>query len=204
MSAEAAGRVTVCGSGCDYAFIAAALPNVSAGGTIEVLDVAHTEAGIVVDKDVIIAGLGASDTIVQAHATRGEAAARVFEIAAGTEVMLRDLKVRHGYVSGTTSKGGGILNHGTLILERVAIEANDAVGATGYVGGTARGGGVYSDGELQIVDSTISTNSAQGGAGYSRGGDGEGAGVFAAGEIARFKNVTISGNDARRGPDSGG
>jgi hypothetical protein len=204
MTAEAAGHVTVCGSGCDYASIAVALLNVSAGGTIEVLDAAHTEAGIVVDKDVTIAGLGASDTTVQAHATRGAATQRVFRISAGAEVTIQDLMIRHGNVSGGSPQGGGILNHGTLTLERVAVTANDAVGMSGTFGGTARGGGVYSDGDLSVLDSTISLNSAQGGAGDAVGGDGEGGGLYAGGDSARLVNVTVSGNDVRKGDACGG
>ena len=204
MAAEAAGHVTVCGSGCNYASISAALPNVSAGGTIEVLDAEHTEAGILVDKDVTIAGLGASDTIVQAHTSRGGATQRVFEISAGAEVTIRDLTIRHGNVAGSSPKGGGILNHGTLTLARVAVTANDAVGVSGTFGGTAHGGGVYSDGDLSVLDSTISLNSAEGGAGDAVGGDGEGGGLYAAGGSARLVNVTVSGNEVRKGYACGG
>jgi len=204
VTSVAAGRVTVCGGGCDYGSIEAAVAGISTGGMIDILDAEHTESGILVDKDVTIAGLGASDTIVQAHATRGAAAQRVFEIAAGAEVTIRDVTVRHGNVSGGSPQGGGILSRGTLTLERVAVRANDAAGVSGTFGGTARGGGVYSDGDLLVVDSTINANSAEGGAGDSVGGDGEGGGLFAGGGSARLLNVTISGNGVRKGNACGG
>jgi len=203
-TSAANGSVTVCaGGGCDYESIAAAVAGVGEGGTIDVLDAEHTESGIVVDKDVTIAGLGASDTIVQAHSLPGEAGARVFEIADGVEVTIRDLTVRHGRVLGSSAHGGGILNHGALTLRRVALTVNEAVGEYGYYGGNARGGGLYSDGSLLIVDSTVASNLVQGGEGYATGGAGEGGGLFATEGTGRLVNVTVSGNGASRGDACG-
>ena len=200
----ASGPVTVCtGSGCDYESIAAAVAGVGVGGRIDVLDAVHTESDIVVDKDVTIAGLGASDTIVQAHSLPGDAAGRVFEVADGVELTICDLTVRHGRVAGSSAHGGGILNHGVLTLRRVALMANEAVGEYAYSGGTARGGGLYSDGSLLIVDSTVSTNLAEGGEGYSKGGAGEGGGLFAKEGTIRLVNVTVSGNVASGGDACG-
>lgn len=203
-TSAASGPVTVCrGGGCDYGSIAAAVAGVGEGGTIDVLDAEHTESGIVIDKDVTIAGLGASDTIVQAHSLPGEAAGRVFEVADGVEATIRDLMVRHGRVSASPAHGGGVLNHGALTLRRVLLTANEAVGEYGYYGGPARGGGLYSDGSLLIVDSTVSTNLVQGGEGYATGGAGEGGGLFANEGSARLVNVTVSGNGASRGDACG-
>ena len=209
LTSAAAGRVTVCGSGCDRDSIAVALTEVSAGGTIEVLDAEHTEGGILVDKDVTIAGLGASESIVQAHATHGEAATRVFEIAPEAEVTIQDLTVRHGNVSGVSPRGGGILNHGMLTLERVAVVSNQVVGADGDPGETAQGGGVYSDGDLTVIGSTLSSNTARGGDGPSHnddGGDGQGGALFIGGGSTGLVDVTISANSAHggAGDDTGG
>lgn len=60
---------TVCAAGCDSTTIQAAIDNAGTtnGAIIEITDPIHTEAGIVVNKDVTIRGLGSDDTIVQAH-----------------------------------------------------------------------------------------------------------------------------------------
>ena len=74
---------TVCASGCDFSTIQAAIddPSTEAGAIIEITDPIHTEAGIVVNKSVAIRGLGADDTIVQAHdETPDEAPDRVFSL----------------------------------------------------------------------------------------------------------------------------
>ena len=53
--------VTVCADGCDFTTIRAALDVASTipGSVIGVRDTVHTEAGIVVDKNVTIQGQGA-------------------------------------------------------------------------------------------------------------------------------------------------
>ena len=57
--------VTVCATGCDFAAIQAAIDAdaTSAGDVIYVADSVHTEAGVIVSKDVTIRGQGAPGTI---------------------------------------------------------------------------------------------------------------------------------------------
>ena len=57
--------VTVCATGCDFATIQAAIVSgaTSPGDVIHVADGLHTEAGVIVSKDVTIRGQGAPGTI---------------------------------------------------------------------------------------------------------------------------------------------
>ncbi|MFC2055903.1 hypothetical protein ACFLV7_16650 [Chloroflexota bacterium] len=89
---------TVCASDCDFKTIQAALddPGTESGAVIEVGDPVHTEAGIVVAKDVTIRGLGAGETIVQAHETLDEAPERVFFIEEGVSAVIEKITIRHG------------------------------------------------------------------------------------------------------------
>jgi hypothetical protein len=198
-----AATITVCESGCDYATIQAAIdsPFTHAGDIISVQDQVHTEAGVVVDKSVSIVGAHPSGTTVQAHAEEDAAGDRVFTIEAGADVTIQELTIRHGRVRGTVAQGGGILNDGTLTLERSTVTANRAVGLNASPKGhTGSGGGIYNSGSLTVVMSTVSHNVAQGGNGSASaadGGDAEGGGI-ANGEAGTLIviNSTISGNNA--------
>lgn len=102
---------------------------------------------------------------------------RVFEVNVGASLRLDGLTVTNGTTAGY---GGGINNHGTLILERVAIDGNQA---------TSGSGGINSDNDsvLYITDSTISNNLS----GVNAGG----IQVFYANDV-KITNSTISGNIA--------
>jgi hypothetical protein len=199
-----ADTATVCADGCAHTTIAAAVQAADSGGTIAILDAVHTESGIVVDKDLTIAGGHAAGTIVQAHASKGQAADRVFRIVSGAQVVIRDMTIWHGKVTGSPARGGGISNQGTLILEQVTVEANQAVGDPG---GGAEGGGIYNEGVLEIADCTINDNTARGGDGASvgddDGGDGYGGGLFGAAGSMTMVNSTVSANRALGGAGFG-
>jgi hypothetical protein len=210
---------TVCASGCDFGTIQAALDDdrVTAGDTILVTDAIHTEAGITVHKQVTIQGQGADQTTVQAHATMEEAPDRVFLIAAGATVTIRDLTIRHGnaHLDEVDWRcGGGIANKGTLTVENCVIHDNtgnngggiwsyngqltvincsihhntaDRVAPDGYDDGF--GGGIELEGEdtMTLVSSTIRDNEAK-----SQGG-----GIYEAyGSTAELTNCTLSGNES--------
>jgi hypothetical protein len=145
---------TVCASGCDFTTIQAAIDDASteAGAIIEVTDPVHTEAGIVVNKDVTIRGLGADSTIVQARETPGRGPDRVFFIEEGATVILKGLTIRRGKPAIRDEHGGGIMNDGTLTLKNCVVTDNVADG----------GGGIWNRGVLTIINSTISNNTAEG------------------------------------------
>jgi hypothetical protein len=94
------------GSG-DYLTIAAAVVAASAGDTIRIIKSPHTEGGILLAKDLIIEGLGAANTIVQANANRLTATTNIFTMTTSTNsVTFRDLTLRHGY--SMADSGGAI------------------------------------------------------------------------------------------------
>jgi hypothetical protein len=141
---------TVCAAGCDFTTIQAAIDGTAEDAIIEITDSAHTEAGIVVNKNVTIRGLGAHDTIVQAHETLEEAPERVFLIEEGAIVTFEKMTIRHGKPSIPDDCGGGILNWGTLTLKHCVVTDNVANG----------GGGICDSGTLTLINSTVSNNTA--------------------------------------------
>jgi parallel beta-helix repeat protein len=204
----------VCASGCDFTTIQAAIDDASteAGAIIEITDPIHTEAGIVVNKDVTIRGLGADATIVQAHETLDEAPERVFLVEEGATVTFEKMTVRHGKPSIQDDCGGGAMNYGTLTLKNCIVTNNTANGgaALTVIDSTVSnnvahekaprglecgcGGGIKSGGgELILINSTISNNqTGNGNLGRNRGG---GVHIGCA-CTAVFTNSTISGNRA--------
>ena len=205
-----ADTVTVCAGGeCDYMTVQAAIDaeSTDAGDVISILDSVHTEAGIRVDKSVVIIGAGASKTLVQAGGGPNVAVNRVFTVGSGASVTIRDMTIRYGKVVSHPGRGGGILNNGTLTLERSTVTQNRAIGADGSPGGTGSGGGIYNNGSMIILASTIRDNTAGGGDGSSGdadGGDAHGGGIASSenGSLV-ILNSTISGNTALHGAGYG-
>lgn len=147
--------VTVCASGCDYQRIQEAIDaeTTPVGSVIRVIDPVHTEAGIMVNKDVTLLGMGANNTIIQAHADPGEGTDRVFMIPSGANAEFKGITIRHGNPKTKPLTGGGILNLGSLTLEDVIVTENYG----------SAGGGIYNEGTLTLKDSTITNNGSVGG-----------------------------------------
>jgi predicted outer membrane repeat protein len=179
---------TVCAAGCDFTTIQAAIddPGTTDGAIIEITDPVHTEAGIIVNKDVTIRGLGADDTIVQAHDTPDEAPDRVFLVEEGTDVTLDGMTIQHGKPSLQDEHGGGIYNYGTLTLENCVVTDNIAIG----------GGGICNDGELMLINSTVSNNTAVDTASPGVFACGGGGGIRSGKGTLTLVNTTVSGNQA--------
>jgi hypothetical protein len=178
---------TVCAAGCDFTTIQAAIDAADAtnGAIIEVTDPIHTEAGIAVNKDVTIRGLGADNTIVQAHETPDEAPERVFLVEEGATVIFERMTIRHGSPSLQDEGGGGVMNYGTLTLKNCVVGDNIA----------NDGAGIYNNGTLTLVNSTVRDNFADGIAppGYECG---SGGGIKSAKGTLMLINSTVSGNEA--------
>jgi hypothetical protein len=176
----------VCKSGCDFASLqdAADAATPDHGTIIEVQDGTHTEAGITISKDVIIRGLGAQQTTVQAHATVGEATDRVFLVEEGASAVLQHLTIRHG-AAPKGEHGGGILNHGTLTVLACVVTHNSASG----------GAGINSDGTLNVISSTICHNTADD-AGPPGHECGSGGGLLSTSGTLTVVNSTIHDNQA--------
>jgi subtilisin len=111
---------------------------------------------------------------------------RIFTIATGVEAEISGLTVTNGVAASSPAFGGGVLNRGQLLLERVAVSSNSAA---------LSGGGVFNfDGAtLTLKASRISQNSTQG---Y---GGGLGDVHPSVGGPATVLDSTISGNTATLG-----
>lgn len=138
-----------------------------------------TTNGYSLSKNLTIQGQGADSTIIQSATASTTADRKVLTINSGYSVTLRDLSIRNGRVTSSTS-GGGVNNAGTTTIERVYIYDN-------YTGGT--GGGIANTGFLYVKDSTISNNYAT-----SQGGGINNAYILAANNVSVIINSTISHN----------
>lgn len=147
ISGSYAGTHTVCSSGCDFVTIQAAIDAAGTGDLIQISESFHTELGIVIDKDLEIAGIGVPTPVVQAALFPGTASARVFQVLVNVDAVIRDLEIRHG----VDDQGGAIFNEGSLEVLRVNLHNNEA---------TAQGGAISSTGPLLVNDSLLSTNQA--------------------------------------------
>jgi predicted outer membrane repeat protein len=99
----------------------------------------------------------------------GNNASRVLLVDSGVQATLDHLTVTHGRIMGDGSsvKGGGISNSGTLAVENSTIASNMT---RGLIGGGGSGGGIYNTGSLTVTDSSLSANVSMFGGGiYSAG-----------------------------------
>jgi predicted outer membrane repeat protein len=176
---------TVCAVGCGFRTIQAAVdaPGTSEGSIIEIRDPIHNEAGIVINKDLTIRGLGVEETIIQAGESYEGAPDRVFYIDQNTTVTLEAMTIQHGNPAVQEEKGGGIRNFGSLTIRNCVIRDNAANG----------GGGISNSGNLTIVDSTIEGNTADG-SGALGLECGNGGGIQCGSGVLLLLNSTVSGN----------
>ena len=177
---------------CNFTTVQAAINGVGDAGRviIEITDPIHSEAGIIITKDLTIRGLGADATVLQGHEQAGLATNRIFLIEEGTIVSLENMTIRHGSIE--YEEGGGIANHGTLTVKNCIIAENRAGNA----------GGVFNTGELTIIHSTIRDNLTEDDWIPDMLACGSGGGIRCARGRMTILNSTISGNQA--GTDSTG
>ena len=185
--AASSDTMTVCAAGCDFTTVQEAIdaPATTTGDVIDITDAVHTEAGILVNKGVIIQGQGAENTIVQAHADVDEATKHIFFIVKGTVATIRRMTIRHGNPSSEPRSGGGIRNEGELTVEESVISHNRG----------SAGGGLFNDGKLTLVNCTVSSNTATGGDSYLECNTGGGIKNMVG--VTTLINSTVSDNTAR-------
>lgn len=118
------------------------------GGTLTL-----TSGQLSIDRSVTIDASAVPGLVVS-----GNGAFRVFQIAVGRTVAMNDLVIADGRGS---PQGGGVLNSGTLSLERVVVRDN-VQPAPGPASFDLGGGGIYNgDGAtLDLIDSTVSDNTS--------------------------------------------
>ncbi len=119
-----------------------------AGGTIGL-----TSGQLAVGRSVTIDASATPGLVVS-----GSNTSRVFQVAATATVAMNDLVVADGAAA---PQGGGILNLGTLSLDRVVVRDNtqNAAGPANFEFG---GGGIYNGGgaTLNLTDSTVADNTS--------------------------------------------
>ena len=135
-----------------------ALAEIRSGGTISFdpglagATIGLTSGQLLADRNLVIDASAAPGIVLS-----GSGASRVLQVAADTMVSMNDLVVTGGAGVG---RGGGILNLGTLYLERVGVQNN--VETSGGVPSFDLGGGGIYNGEgatLNLTDSTVADNS---------------------------------------------
>ena len=201
--------VTVCSTiFCTFNNIQTAIDVSAAGTHIFLLDAVHTEAGIVVDKDVTIEGFGHTQTTVQAASSLGNATDRVFKVNSDTVATIRNMTIQFGQAPHATfftfngDHGGGIRNDGHLTLDSVRIAENSAgdgwpcstSGCTGGSGGS--GGAIYnaSIATLILINSSLTGNQTGDGGDCTAepfckaGQGGHGGAIYNAGQLQIVKS----------------
>jgi hypothetical protein len=197
-SGAAAAPLEVCGSGCAYSTITAALADARDDDTIVVSD--GTFAGALsIDEDVVIAGAGSDKTIIELGAG---GSGSVVTVSANTDVTISGVTI----TGGSAALGAGIHSDGNLTLKGVAVVENNASdfgSAAGIFNGAAGvltlfdtrvahnmavdgvGGGIYNSGSAVVKGSLIEEN----GAGFV------GAGVYnEVGATMDIVNTVVSHN----------
>jgi hypothetical protein len=123
-----------------------------------------------ISSDVQILGPDANNLTVS-----GNDANTVFVVKPGVTATVAGLTI----ADGSSSKGGGILNEGTLTVTNCTVAGNSASGGTG--------GGIENDGTLTVTDSALSGNAAA-----------DGGGIVNDGTLT-ITDSTFSGNSAANG-----
>ncbi|MEO0807418.1 MAG: bluetail domain-containing putative surface protein [Cyanobacteria bacterium J06643_4] len=171
----------------DFLLISDAIAAATDGDTIIVTggaDNIHTEANIIIDKNLTIQG---DDEIT----IDGAQAGRVFETGniATLDVSISDVTITGGLATGSDSDDdGGAIWHrgGTLSITNSVITGNEA---------SDDGGGIRNDGTLTITGSTLINNVSVGTSSTSGGG----AIINTTGGTLTVGSSTLSENTARNG-----
>ena len=117
------------------------------GGSYVLISPYDADNGLPPISDLLV--INGNGSTITRNAT-GRANFRIFQVGGGTTAVFNDLRIANGRHD---NMGGGILNFGTAILNRVDLSGNAAA---------LYGGGIYSwpGSTLDINSSTIANNSA--------------------------------------------
>ena len=158
--------------------IQAAVDQAKDGDTIKVAPGTYQE-NVKVDKLVTIIGAGPGKTIVD-----GNRGGSVFQIGAGSNVVLSNMTIKNGQSPYSIDGGGIHIDGGTVMVTKCQISGN--------TGSSAGGIGLAHNANLNVIDSEISNNSA------SAGGGG-GVWTMDSSNTITMINSTIAGNRAYAG-----
>lgn len=189
--------------------------SLSLSGDMILVAAATYKENLKIGKSLNIVGSGASTTIID-----GGGVGTVITISSSSaHVSLSRMTIRNGFGSSGNGfgGGGGIVNMGTLTINKSTISGNIARGMPGQGGGLLNrgtltvnsstlmgnvvsgifgagfGGAIFNYGTLRINNATISGNIASG----------KGGGINNAGNLA-LNNTTISGNSSTYGANGSG
>jgi predicted outer membrane repeat protein len=101
---------------------------------------------ITLDKNMIIQGESSEKTIIDAQYL-----GRLFTVNSGVTVIIQEVTIMNGLISGSSAQGGAIYNSGTLTVNNVTFSGNNA---------TVKGGAIYNwYGILTVNGCTFINNS---------------------------------------------
>jgi hypothetical protein len=134
--------------------------------------------------------VGNGDTIQRSTAS-GTPAFRLFDVASGGSLTLKDMTVQDGLAQGdgsgaASAEGGAIYSQGSLALDAVTVQSNTAQGG---LEGNAAGGGIYSGGSLTLDSCTIHNNLAVGTVQGTAAGRAEGGGIYSGGSLRHRASI---------------
>ncbi|MGA8219008.1 MAG: right-handed parallel beta-helix repeat-containing protein, partial [Solirubrobacterales bacterium] len=168
-------------TGCDPGSSGPDTINIVPAGTIPL-----TSGELSISSEITIVGQGSQGGTSGGTTVKPSASQRIFHVMApGDKLFLQDLEVSGGFLNDT---GGGILNDGgTLGLNRVRVDNNQAVGSSG--GGIFAGPGS----STAIFDSEIDDNQA-GVTGAMAGGNG--GGIYVGGGTLLLYGTRVDHNSS--------
>lgn len=167
---------TVCASGCDFSSVQSAINDAGtmSGDVIRITDATFTELSITVNKSgLTIEGTGQNTTVLQAAASQGAAADRIFTVNASITVTIQDMTIRYG---NSTGRGGAMLMNSScsITMNRVTLTNNDSAsdgGAIASAGSTSGITLIMDDCVVAHNNGGLSDTSADGGGIYQAGGN---------------------------------
>lgn len=150
-----------------------------------------------ITKNLTIEGKGPGLTVIDAQGID-----RVFDIAPGAMLTLRKVTITGGSAQSTNvaghEHGGGIHNHGTLVMEESALVGNKVLRPLKVVGGTPYpwgGGGLTNAGWAGLWNVSILENSVP----DLLGNQGHGGGIENLGSRLHLIHTTVAYNNATYG-----
>ena len=162
----------------------------------------YTEAGITIDKALMIRGKDQANTIVQADRMPNIALDRVFTIQGGVQVILEGITIQHGKSPVEDYEGlpgGGIFCEGELTLRHCTVKENRTGSDEFEDELSGDGGGVYCDGKLTLEYTTVIQNRTLDTFSLS----GSGGGIYCQGEL-RIEDSSILQNETGEAFDDTG
>ena len=83
-------------------------------------------------------------------------------VSDGAQLAVEESTIRDNVAEGLLPFGGGVMNAGTMCLNRVRVIANQSAFPVAFAA-LSRGGGIFNSGTMTISNSTISENTVCGG-----------------------------------------